>query len=286
MTAVARTIRSSWMAGIAHALSRHLTLIGTSAFILMPFLWMLSLSSKPPHEAFQAEVSLLPDDWHIVENYGEALTSVPMLRFMLNGAIICLTVLVLQIAVAAPAAYALAKHRFFGRDAIFALVLVGLLIPHQALAIPLFAAFHQLGILDSFAALILPGVISPFAIFLFRQFFKTVPDDLVHAGRLDGLSELSIVWRIMLPLAMPAVIAFSILSVVGRWNDLFLPLIMIRLEELMTPPLGIYYFRSQEAGTAFGPLMAAAVLVVLPLIVGFLVAQRRFVEGLSLGGVK
>jgi len=263
------------------AAGRHAFLVATGLFILMPFVWMLSVSVKPPIEFFQSGIHLLPSNFYGAENYTEAFSRTPMLRFMWNGAVVCGVTLALQIMIAAPCAYALAKLRFPGREAMFMLVLIGLLIPHQVLAIPLFILFHWIGLLDTYGALILPGMVSPFAIFLFRQFFKTVPDDLVHAARLDGLSELSIVWRVMLPAAMPAVIAFSILSVVGRWNDLFLPLILIRSEALMTPPLGIIFFRSEQAGTSLGPLMAGAVMVIAPLIVIFLLLQRRFVEGIT-----
>jgi len=265
---------------------RHATLIGTGIFVLMPFVWMLSLSVKSPQEAFQPEIALIPRTFYGVENYRAALTEVPLLRFMANGAFVALCVVVIQIVIAAPAAYALAKLRFPGRDTLFGLVLIGLLIPHQVLALPLFVAFYRLGILDTYAALILPGVISPFAIFLFRQFFKTIPDDLIHAARLDGLSELSIVWRIMIPAAMPAVIAFAILSIVGRWNELFLPLVLVQSQDLLMPPVGIMLFRSEEAGNAYGPLMAAATLTIVPLILGSLMAQRRFVEGLTMTGLK
>ena len=277
---------SRLIASLTAACGRHAFLIGTSLFVIMPFVWMVSLSIKPPGEFFQTGVSFLPNDFYGVENYGEALASAPLLRFMWNGVVICGLTLVLQIMIAAPCAYALAKLRFPFRDTMFALVLVGLLIPNQVLAIPIFILFHWAGLLDTYAALIIPGMVSPFAIFLFRQFFKSVPDDLVHAARLDGLSELSIVWRIMLPASVPAVIAFSILSVVGRWNDLFWPLILIRSEHLMTPPLGILHFRSEEAGSNYGPLMAAAVIIVVPLIVTFVLGQRRFVQGVTLSGLK
>lgn len=275
-------IRSALLASIV----RHGFLLLTGAFILFPFLWMVSLSIKPPQEVFQGGLSLIPEQFHGIENYTEALRRAPILTFMYNGALVCLITLALQILIAAPIAYALAKLDFPFRNTLFALVLIGLLIPHQVLAIPLFVAFFHLGLLDTYAALILPGIVSPFAIFLFRQFFKTVPDDLIHAARLDGFSEWAIVWRIMAPSAVPALIAFSILSVVGRWNDLFLPLIFIRSEELMTPPLGVIHFRSEEAGTSVGPLMAAAVITVLPLIIAYLLAQRRFVDGLTMSGVK
>lgn len=268
------------------ALGRHAVLLATAAFMLMPFVWMLSLSVKPPEETFTATFSLLPGRFHGVENYGRALTQAPFGRFMANGVLVALAVLVLQIAVAAPCAYALAKLRFPGRDALFALVLVALLIPQEVLGLPLFILFHHLGLIDTHAALILPFAVSPFAIFLFRQVFRTVPDDLVHAARLDGFSELSIVWRIMLPAAAPAVVAFSILSVISRWNNLFWPSIAVTKDSLMPPALGILYFRNEAAGNDYGPLMAAATLVVAPLLVAFLVAQRRFVDGVTTTGLK
>jgi multiple sugar transport system permease protein len=268
------------------AILRHAVLLITAALVLMPFVWMLSLSVKPPGEIFRASFSILPEHWYAVENYTKALTAAPLLRFMLNGVVVCAAILVLQVLVCAPAAYALAKLDFGGRDLLFGLVLIGLLIPHQVLALPLFIFGYQLGILNTYAALIFPFVVSPFGIFLFRQFFKSIPDDIVHAARLDWLTEMAIVWRIMVPMALPAVVAFSIFSVVAHWNDLFWPLIAVRSEELMPPPLGVMAFKNEEAGSDYGPLMAGAMLVVAPLTVAFLVAQRWFVEGLTVGGVR
>ena len=269
-----------------HGLLRHLVLLLSGALMLLPFVWMVSLSLKPPGEIFQSSFSLLPVQWHAIENYTKALTAAPLPRFMLNGVIVCGAILALQILVCAPAAYALAKLSFRGRDALFALVLIGLLIPHQVLALPLFILAYQIGILNTYAALVFPFIVSPFGIFLFRQFFKTVPDDLIYAARLDGLSEFGIIWRVMVPIAWPAIAAFGIFSVVSHWNDLFWPLIAVRSEELMPPPLGIMAFKDEEAGSDYGPLMAGATLVVAPLIIAFLVAQRWFVEGIATGSVK
>jgi multiple sugar transport system permease protein len=268
------------------AILRHAALLVTAALVLVPFVWMVSLSLKPPGEIFRASFSVLPEHWFALENYTKALTAVPLLRFMLNGVIVCTAILALQILVCAPAAYALAKLEFKGRALLFGLVLVGLLIPHQALALPLFILGYQLGILNTYAALIFPFVVSPFGIFLFRQFFKSIPDDIIHAARLDGLSESAIVWRIMLPMALPAVVAFAIFSVVAHWNDLFWPLIAVRSEELMPPSLGVIAFKAEDAGSDYGPLMAGATLVVAPLVVAFLIGQRWFVEGLTVGSVK
>jgi multiple sugar transport system permease protein len=276
------TQRISWPL----ALGRHAVLLATGLTVLAPFIWMVSLSLKPPNEIFRAGFSILPNQWQAVENYTKAWTTSPLPRFMLNGVIVCGSILALQILICAPAAYALAKLRFKGRDLLFGLVLLGLLVPHQVLALPLFILAHQLGILNTYAALIFPYVVSPFGIFLFRQFFKTIPDDIVHAARLDGFSELSIVWRIMIPMALPALVAFSIFSVVGHWNELLWPLIAVRQEELMPPSLGIMAFKNEDTGSDYGPLMAASTIVVAPLLLAFLLAQRWFIGGLTTGGLK
>ncbi|SJM30226.1 carbohydrate ABC transporter permease [Mesorhizobium delmotii] len=268
------------------AILRHAALLITGALILIPFVWMVSLSIKPPGEIFRASFSFWPEQFYGIENYTKALTEAPLPRYMLNGVFVCAMIVVLQILVCAPAAYALAKLDFPGKNLLFAMVLIALLLPHEVLALPLFILGYQIGILNTYAALIFPYVVSPFGIFLFRQFFKTIPDDVIHAARLDGLSELSIVWKIMVPMALPAIIAFGIFSVVGHWNSLFWPLIAVRDQSLMPPPLGIMAFKNEEAGNDYGPLMAVSTLVVAPLIIAFLSAQRWFVEGLTGGAVK
>jgi multiple sugar transport system permease protein len=241
----------------------------------------VSLSLKPPEEIFQADFHLWPAAFHGVENYRVALTAAPMFRFLLNGLLVCAAIFALQLLVCIPCAYALAKLRFHGRDTLFSAVLVGLLLPPQALAIPHFVLLNVFGLLDTYAALILPWAISTFGIFLLRQFFRSIPDEIIHAARLDGLGEFEIIWRIMIPMTAPALAAFGIFSVVAHWNDLFWPLIAVRREEISTPALGILLFRDDEAGQFFGPLMAGAVIIVAPLLVAFLIAQRRFIDGLA-----
>ncbi|MGJ5180266.1 carbohydrate ABC transporter permease [Bradyrhizobium oligotrophicum] len=277
-----RAVRLSWPASIA----RHALLVSTATLVLAPVVWMVSLSLKPPGEIFRASFTLLPEQWYAIENYTRAIAVAPLPRFLANGVLVCSTILLCQIVVCAPIAYALAKLHFWGRSATFGLVLVGLLLPHQVVALPLFVLCWKIGILDSYAALVLPFVVSPFGIFLFRQFFKSISDDLMHAARLDGYSELGIVFHIMLPLARPAVIAFSILSISSHWNDLFWPLIAVRTEELMPPALGVITFRNEEAGSDYGPLMAGAAIIMAPLVIAFLAAQRWFVDGLMLGSMK
>jgi multiple sugar transport system permease protein len=265
---------------------RHVVLLLGAAFMLFPFVVMVSTSLKPAGEIFSPTFSLLPQTWAAVENYTTAFTRIPLGRFILNGVFVGVAIFFFQALIAVPCAYALAKLRFRGRETIFAFVLLGLLIPPQAPAIPLYIAMWQFGLIDTYAALIIPSSISVFGIFLMRQFFRQVPDDLIHAARIDGLNEFAIVWRIMVPSAMPALIAFAVLSLVWNWNEYFWPLIAIQSTHLMTPPLGIAFFDNAEAGTNYGPLMAAAVAVTAPLVIAFLVAQRRFLEGFAVSGVK
>ncbi|MGL4437943.1 MAG: carbohydrate ABC transporter permease [Bosea sp. (in: a-proteobacteria)] len=271
---------------IAVEMLRHALLLLGAAFMLFPFVVMVSTSLKPAGEIFSPTFSLLPQTWAAVENYTTAFTRIPLGRFIFNGVFVGFLIFFFQALIAVPCAYALAKLRFRGRETIFAFVLLGLLIPPQAPAIPLYIGMWQLGLIDTYAALIIPSSISVFGIFLMRQFFRQVPDDLIHAARIDGLNEFAIVWRIMVPSAMPALVAFAVLSLVWNWNEYFWPLIAIQSTHLMTPPLGIAFFDNAEAGTNYGPLMAAAVAVTAPLIIAFLVAQRRFLEGFAVSGVK
>ena len=271
---------------IAFALARHVVLGLGAVLMLAPFVLMVSVSLKPPGEIFSPDFTLLPKVWHAVENYSAAFTRQPLARFILNGFIVTGAIFFFQLIVALPAAYALAKLRWQGRETVFLMVLLGLLIPHQVTAIPLYILFWKFGLIDTYAAIILPSTISVFGIFLMRQFFLTVPDDLINAARLDGLGEFAIVWRIMMPTAMPAVISFGVLSLVWNWNEFFWPLIVIQSEHLATPPLGVVFFNNAEAGTNYGPLMAAATAITAPLVVAFLAAQRWFIDGVTMTAVK
>ncbi|TPG57800.1 carbohydrate ABC transporter permease [Roseomonas nepalensis] len=264
----------------------HGVLLAGAAFMLLPFVWMIATSLKPPEEVFSATLQLLPNRFHGAENYGFALTQAPLVRFALNGAIVCLGILAVQLLVAIPCAYALAKLRFPGRDALFLLVLLSLAIPVQVPALPLYIALADLSLLNTYLAMMVPFLFSAFAVFLLRQFFKSYPDDILQAARLDGMRELEIVWRIVVPSAWPAIAAFSVFSVVAHWNDLYWPLIVITDSALATPPLGMMLFADAETGSNYGALMAAAAMLTAPLVVVFLFARRWFIAGVTMTGVK
>ncbi|MDE4175896.1 carbohydrate ABC transporter permease [Phaeobacter sp. PT47_59] len=230
-----------------------------------------------------AECSMRP----VVFNYTKAFTEAPLLRYLMNGVIVTASIFLIQVVVALPAAYALAKLKFWGREAVFGLVLFCLLIPVHAIALPLYIMLTKLGLTNTYAALVVPWTISVFGIFLMRQFFMTVPDDLIDAARMDGMGEFAIVWRVMLPTAIPALLAFAIFSIVAHWNDYFWPRIVVTgNRDLFTPPLGLREFKGDGDGSFFGPMMATATVIVTPLIVAFLIAQKRFIEGITLSGMK
>ncbi len=266
--------------------ARLIVLTALALLFMVPYIWMVSASLKPTDELFRNHMALIPEHFAAVQNYGRVLREVPVAQYLWNGVVMCGGILFFQLLFAIPAGYALAKLRFAGREFVFGAVMLGLLVPPHVPALPLYVALSAAGMLNTFAALIIPSTISVFAIFLFRQFFKSLPDELIHAARLDGMGEAAIVWRVALPNAWPAATAFAIFSVVAHWNDLFWPLIVVTGQDRATPALGVMHFRTEEAGDDFAALMAACVLMTAPLVLAFLLAQRRFVEGISTTGLK
>lgn len=264
----------------------HAVLMAGAFLMIYPFFWMWRASTQAPGEIFGELRDAPPMMTSISENYARALFDTPLPRFMLNGVLMTGGILLFQILTTVTCAYALAKFDFRGRRLIFGIVLLSLSVPAQATALPLFMVLAKLGLLDTYTGVILPYLTSGFAIFLFHQFIRSFPDEILLAARLDGMSEMEIVIRIILPAMMPAIAAFSIFSITFHWNDLYWPMIVIRSINLSPPTLGLLFFRSQEGGDSFGPLMACATLVTAPLVLMFLVAQRRFVQGVTMMGVK
>ncbi|TPL05357.1 carbohydrate ABC transporter permease [Mesorhizobium sp. B2-4-14] len=254
--------------------------------ILAPYIFMISTAGKTQSDIFTSSLSLIPQHFYFAENFAKALNKVPMATLLWNGVVVCGLIFFFQVAVAIPCAYAMAKLKFRAARLMMVLVMLGLLVPIHATALPLYVAFDRLSLLNSYIALVAPFTISVFAIFMFLQFFRAMPDDLLHAARLDGMSELGIVARVIVPNAWPAVTAFAIFSVVAHWNDLYWPLIVVSKQAYATPPLGLMYFRAAEAGDDYGALMAATLIITLPLVAAFLLAQKRFVEGITMTGLK
>jgi multiple sugar transport system permease protein len=277
---------SNTIARKAKAAGAHAVLLAGAFLSIFPFVWMWRASTQSPGEIFGAVKNAPPITQNIADNYGRALFETPILRFLWNGVLMTGSILLFQILTTVTCAYALAKYDFKGKKLLFGIVLLTLAVPGQATALPLFIGLVQFGQLDTFFGVIFPYLTSAFAIFLFSQFIRSFPDEIILAARLDGMTEIEIVTRIMIPAMMPAIAAFAIFSVTGHWNSLYWPMIVIRSMDLAPPTLGILFFRSGEGGDSFGPLMAAATLVTAPLILIFLAAQRQFVQGVTMTGVK
>jgi multiple sugar transport system permease protein len=262
-----------------------ITLAAAAIIALFPFFWMLSASLKPIEEILAPGLRLLPEA-PTLQNYATAASRAPLLRFLLNGAIVCGAILLLQLLVIIPAGYAFGRLEFPWRDQLFILVLAALVVPAQITAIPNFLLLSDLKLINTYPALVLPFIGSAFGTFLMRQFFRQLPGDVLDAARIDGCNTRQLIWYVLLPLTRPAVAAFSIFSVVAHWNDFFWPLVVIRSAELMTPPAGIAYFADLEAGSNWGAVMAAAVIIVGPLVALFLIARKQFIESLAHTAVK
>jgi len=254
--------------------------------ILAPYIFMISTAGKTQSDIFTSSLSLIPQHFYFAENFAKAFAKVPMATLLWNGVVVCGLIFFFQVVVAIPCAYAMAKLKFRAARLMMVLVMLGLLVPIHATALPLYVAFDKMSLLNSYTSLVAPFTISVFAIFMFLQFFRAMPDDLLHAARLDGMSELGIVACVIVPNAWPAVTAFAIFSVVAHWNDLYWPLIVVSKQAYATPPLGLMYFRAAEAGDDYGALMAATLIITLPLVAAFLLAQKRFVEGITMTGLK
>lgn len=267
-------------------IAAHAVLLLGAAFVLLPFLWMLLTAIRAPEDILSGSLNPIPQRFYGIENVAQALRLAPLHAFMLNGAIVCGGILLVQLLVSIPAAYALAKLDFPGRSLLFSLVICGLSIPIQVPALPLYLGLAQLNLLDTYFAMMLPFFLSVFATFLFRQVFKQFPDEILQAARVDGLGEMEILWRIVVPSAWPAISAFSIFSIVAHWNDLYWPMIVIQRLEYAPPPLGMLFFAGSELGTHYGSLMAGAAIITMPLVVLFLFARRNFVQGITMTGIK
>ncbi len=262
-------------------------LLVTAVVTLLPFIWMIAVSFVPQGEVFSGRLIPPIDLQAARDNYSRAVTQAPLLLFLTNGVIVCAAILVLQVLVAAPAGYALAKLKFRGRPVLFGAIILALMIPMQVPAIPLYVAIAYAGLLNSYTALIAPFIVSPLAIFLFRQFFLSYPDEIIDSARLDGFSELAIVWRLMIPAIWPAIAAFATISIIAHWNDLYWPLVVITREEMMTPPAGLASFRaSGDSAGDTGALMAAGVMITAPLVIGFVAVQQHLLRGLTMVSAK
>lgn len=253
--------------------------------IAYPFIWMVFTSFKPYKETTIYPPTLLPTNW-TTEGYVKALEMVDVATFLKNSLIVSLTVLVLQYLVIVPAAYAFARCKFRFKGFFFGIVLLGFMIPQQVTFIPIYLMFSKAGMLQSLIPQILPFISNAFGIFLLRQYFMQIPEEIIEAARLDDAGELKIILRIMIPMARPAIFTIGLLSFISSWNSYFWPLIMTTKDAYRTLPIGVAMLNSQEGGRLWNVLMAGNMFLVVPILIVYLFANKQIRKAFAYSGIK
>jgi multiple sugar transport system permease protein len=252
--------------------------------MLAPFVWMLSASLKLDRDVFSFPIEWIPSEprWR---NYIDIWTKIPLALFVWNTTKLTIIVTLLQLVTSSFAAYAFAKLRFPYRNTLFLAYIATIAMPWQVYMVPQFLMMREFGLNNTHLALICLQAFTAFGVFLMRQFYMSIPDELCEAARIDGMSEYGIWWRIMLPLSMPALSTLTIFTFVNTWNDFLGPLIYLTKTELKTIQIGIRMFVTQYT-QEYGLIMAASVVSLIPVLIVFLALQRFFVEGIASTGLK
>jgi len=263
----------------------YLFLIIAGAALLVPFFWMVMSSLKQPSAVFSVPVRWIPEvfDW---SNYQELWSATGILTWIRNSLFLAVTVTLLQTLTASFAAYGFARIRFPGRDVLFLAYIGTIAVPWQSYMIPQFIILSNLKLSNTFWSVIVLQAFTAFGVFLMKQYYETIPEDLSEAARLDGLSEYGIWRRIMLPLAVPAIASLVLLTFVQTWNDYLGPLLYLRNPDLWTLPLGLQGMASNLFDTNYSLLFAGLTISVLPIAIVFLLGQKYFVEGMATSGMK
>jgi len=276
----------------------HIVLIAGGFTMILPFLWMISTSLKPESEIFRFPPVFVPKTWDWA-NYVEAMKAAAFGRYFINTIIYAVAVTTTNLIFCSMAAYAFARLRFRGRNVLFILVLGTMMIPPQVTMVPVFIMLKRWplaggnsllgvgghGLLNSYTGLVLPMAVGAFGIFLLRQFFMTLPSELEDAARIDGCSEAGIYWRIILPLSKPALATVGIFTFTAAWNQFIWPLLIMSKDSMKTLQVGLQVFQTQYT-TTWDLLMAATVVLTVPVLVIFMFGQRYFTRGIALSGMK
>ncbi|MVA77668.1 ABC transporter permease subunit [Auraticoccus sp. F435] len=267
------------------ALAKHAVLIGLSVVFLIPLAWMVTGAFKTA-----ADLNATPTVWWpdqiTFDNFTQAAQLFPLARYFLNTAVICLLSVVGAVASSAMVGYGLARIEWRGRTVLFVIILATTMIPFYVTMLPVFEIYRTLGLTNTWVPLVLPQFLGvPIYIFLLRQFLMSLPKELSESARIDGANEWQIFVRVILPLVKPALVAVGLFQFLASWNDFLGPLIYLSDSRLYTISLGLNFFKG-EYSSEFGPLMAVSTLTVVPVVVLFFFAQRTFIEGITLTGVK
>ena len=262
-------------------------IISLAVFLIFffPFFWMLITSVKSLGEIMIFPPTLIPETIHL-ENYVRAFNSMAFLKYLGNSCIVTFSVLVLQMVTVVPAAYAFSQYKFKGRNILFALTLITMMIPSQLVFLPLFILFSKLGLINTYASLILPFATSAFGIFMLRQTFNQMPKELIEAAKMDKASEWKIIYKLFLPMAKPTLVTMALLTFIVTWNDYFWPLVMTTNDMVRTLPVGVASLRNLETGINYDVLMASNIMLTLPIIAVYFVAHKQIIKAFTYLGDK
>jgi multiple sugar transport system permease protein len=281
------TDRASFSAlPFAFRLITYAVLIVGAIVMVMPFFWMASTACKPPGELTRVPVRWLPENPVCGDNLSMLYDTSPRFNdYLFNSALVTVGRTLGQLITCSLAAYGFARFRFPGRNLIFALCLGLLMVPFQAILIPEYTLIKNLGWLNSFRALIIPGIFSAFALFLLRQAFLQIPLEIEEAAIIDGANPLQVLWFVTLPLSVPALAAFAVIPVQAAWNDFLFPLVVGNSPDTRVVTIGIALLQG-ERRTPWNLLMVGSLLATLPMLIIFVIFQRYFIAGIAAGGVK
>lgn len=268
----------------ARSLLLHGALVLAALLSLAPLLWMVSASLMPAGEATAYPPRFLPQRVTF-EHYRALFTRLDVARYVLNSAVLSLLITAVSLVLNSMAGYAFAKFRFAGRDRLFRLLLAALVIPGQITMLPLFLMLREMGLINSYLGVLVPGLASIFGIFLVRQYALSVPDSILDAARIDGAGELRIYWSMFLPSVRPVLVTLALFTFLGTWNDFLWPLIVLTDESLYTLPVALANLLGEHAQDT-ELMMAGAVMTVLPVVLVFLALQKYYIEGIAAGAVK
>lgn len=264
----------------------YVILIAGAISMLMPFLWMLVTSFMTSQQIFSYPPTLIPHPLY-PQNYLNVAKTIPVTKYFFNSALVSILTTVGQIIISSMAAYAFAKLNFKYKEPLFLILLATMMVPPQVNIVPLFFIMRELHWIDTYQALIIPGLFGGFGVFLMRQWFKTLPAELEDAAKIDGCNPFQTYLKIALPLALPAIATLGIFTFITTWNSFMWPLIVTNSDYMRTLPVGLAIFKgSFRETTEWGQLMACAVISVIPVIGVFLLGQKYFIKGIMMGGVK
>lgn len=259
-------------------------LIFGAAFILLPFVWMISTSLKPDKEVLMMPPKWIPTvlQW---KNYVDAFKAVPFFTYLKNSVVVTVLITSCELITTTLAAFAFARLEFKGKNVLFMLLVATMMVPGEILIIPNFVTLAQLGWIDTYKAMVAPWATSVFSIFLLRQQFASIPESYYKAARMDGCSDLRYLLTVMVPMSRPTVVSIALLKIINSWNSYFWPLIATNSREMRTLPVGLAYFTT-EAGTDYNTLMAFSLMIISPTIIVYLFTQKYIIQGVSKTGLK